>query len=67
MDLLVAGNVQTIIQGHVTPQTMHLISVKAMPYALGGAAIPPGEELKIDETVMSSLLLIMVSFFLKKS
>lgn len=52
MDLLVAGDVQTIIQGHVTPKTMHSISVKAMPYALGGAAIPSGEELKIGETVI---------------
>lgn len=52
MDLFVAGNVETILQGHVTSEILQAIPVKTMPYALGGAALPHPGPLEIGETVV---------------
>lgn len=52
MDLFVAGNVQTILQGHVTEQTLYTVPLKAMPYALGGAALPDMQPLEVGETMV---------------
>lgn len=51
MDLLIAGNVQTILSGHVSPESLCPISVEKMPYALGGAEIPDSN-LSLGETII---------------
>lgn len=52
MDLHVVGDVQTILQGKVTPKTLQEVSVKAMPFALGGTALPDTQTLEIGETII---------------
>lgn len=52
MDLLVAGDVQTILQGRVNDISLHSVSVKAMPYALGGATLPHPGPLELGETII---------------
>ena len=52
MDLLVVGDVQTVLQGYVTSETLHSVSLKDIPYALGGAALPHPGPLEIGETMI---------------
>lgn len=52
MDLLIVGNVQTVIQGRVTQEGLHSVSMTKMPYALGGAAIPNRSKLSLGETIV---------------
>lgn len=52
MDLLISGNVQTILQGHVTKKTLRCVFTDQMPYALGGAALPDHDPLSIGETII---------------
>src|SRR5689334_11611176 len=52
MDLLIVGNVQTILQGRVTPKVLHSVSVKDLTFALGGSALPHSETLEIGETII---------------
>lgn len=53
MELLIAGNVQTILNGKVTKEALWPITLTKMPYALGGAAISKdAEPLSIGETVI---------------
>lgn len=51
MDLIIVGDVQTVLTGHVTEKSLHPVSLNEMPYALGGAAIP-GDALSLGETLV---------------
>lgn len=52
MDLCIIGDVQIILKGEVTSQSLHSVSVKELPYALGGAAIPGSNPISIGETII---------------
>lgn len=53
MELFIAGNVQTILNGKVTQNSLYPVSVTRLPYALGGAAISKTKKpLSIGEAII---------------
>ncbi|MBP9842179.1 MAG: hypothetical protein KBC64_07135 [Simkaniaceae bacterium] len=52
MKLIIVGNVQTVLMGNVTEETLYPFSVEKIPYALGGAVIPNRSPLSLGETLV---------------
>lgn len=52
MDLLIVGDIQTVLEGRVAESALCPVLLDKMPYALGGGAIRQKDQLALGETIV---------------
>ena len=52
MDLLIAGDIRTILEGRVTKEVLKHVSMENVAYALGGGQLPQVPSIDIGETII---------------